>query len=65
MSEVEQPAWLGLFPDQDFEFRFGVRPGDADAFFAHTNDHEVLMVGRRQALNEARARGYITAEEDD
>ena len=55
MTEAGQPAWLGLFPDQDFEFRFGVRPGDADAFFARTSEHKALMVGRRQALNEARA----------
>lgn len=33
MSEVGQPVWLGLFPDQDFEFRFSARPGDASTFF--------------------------------
>ena len=55
MNEVGQPAWLGLFPDQDFEFRFGVRPGDAATFFFRTDEHEVLMAGRRQALEEASA----------
>ena len=33
MSEVGQPVWLGLFPDQDLEFRFSARPGDASTFF--------------------------------
>ena len=34
MNEVEQPVWLGLFMDQDFEFRFGIRPDDADIFLS-------------------------------
>ncbi len=53
MSTPAQPAWLGLFPDQDFEFRFGARPGDAAAFFADTTNHTALMTGRRAALNES------------
>jgi len=53
VSAGQPPAWLGLFPDQDFEFRFGVRPGDAAAFFADTADHATLMAGRRSVLEES------------
>ena len=55
MTPDNQPAWLGLFPDQDFEFRFGARPGDAVAFFADTSEHDMLMAGRRAALDQAPA----------
>jgi hypothetical protein len=44
-----------LFPDRDFEFRFGVQPGDAVRFFADTTVHAALMTGRRQVMEEAPA----------
>ena len=28
MTPDNQPAWLELFPDHDFEFHFGARPDD-------------------------------------
>jgi hypothetical protein len=55
MSANEKPAWVGLFPDQDFEFRFGARPGDAIAFFADTAANTTLMEGRRTALDKSPA----------
>ena len=55
MSADAPPAWLGLFPDRDFEFRFGVQPGDAVRFFADTTVHAALMTGRRQVMEEAPA----------
>jgi hypothetical protein len=55
MSANEKPAWVGLFPDQDFEFRFGARPGDAIAFFADTAENTTLMEGRRTALDKSPA----------
>ena len=61
MTPDNQPAWLGLFPDHDFEFRFGARPGDAVAFFADTSEHNTLMAGRRAALDEAPAQ-YLFEE---
>ncbi len=53
MTPDNQPAWLGLFPDHDFEFRFGARPGDAVALFADASEHDTLMTGRREALEDA------------
>ena len=55
MNADQQPAWLGLFPHQDFEFHFGARSGDARAFFADTLEHPTLMAGRRAALEEGPA----------
>jgi hypothetical protein len=55
MNSGQQPTWLSLFPDHDFEFRFGARPGDAVRFFADTVDHSTLMAGRRNALEKAPA----------
>jgi hypothetical protein len=55
MSANEKPAWVGLFPDHDFEFRFGARPGNAVAFFADTSENATLMEGRRSALEETPA----------
>ncbi len=55
MSADKKPGWLGLFPDQDFEFRFGARPGNAGGFFADTPENDTLMEGRRIALQEATA----------
>ena len=52
MSADARPAWVGLFPDQAFEFRFGARAGDAGAFFADTAANTTLMEGRRTALEE-------------
>ncbi len=53
MSANEQPAWLGLFPDQDFEFRFGAKPGNAVNFFADTTDNASLITARGKALEES------------
>ena len=55
MSADAPPAWLGLFPDRDYEFSFGVRPGDAVGFFSDTSEHASLMDGRRTALEESSA----------
>ena len=55
MNADQQPAWLGLFPHQDFEFHFGARSGDARAFFADTLEHTTLMASRRAALEEGPA----------
>ena len=59
MSANEKPAWVGLFPDQDFEFRFGARPGDAIAFFADTAENTTLMEGRRTALEKSPAQSLF------
>ncbi len=40
------PAWKALFPDRDFRFNFGARPGDAAAFFAPTADCDALLAER-------------------
>ena len=50
MSADARPAWVGLFPDQAFEFRFGARAGDAGAFFADTTENATLMEGRRVTI---------------
>ena len=51
MTPDNQPAWHGLFPDHDFEFRFGARPGDAVAFSADTSEHDTLMAARRNSTS--------------
>ena len=53
MSAPAQPAWLDLFPDKDFEFRFSVRPGDAEQFLGPTEDHEQIIAARQAALDGA------------
>ena len=53
MSTEKKPAWLSLFPDRDFEFKFGARPGDAVAFFANTANQKSLLAGRQASLDES------------
>ncbi len=48
----DAPAWLGLFPDQDFAFRFSAGPGDADQFFAPTAEHDEVLAERRKWMTE-------------
>ena len=50
MKAEEQPAWLGLFPDQDFQFSFLAYPGDARRFFAPTENHADVLAERRHWL---------------
>lgn len=45
--------WLRLFPDDDYRFQMGLRPGDAAAFFGGAQDHRILTL-RTQLLHEAR-----------
>ncbi len=44
------PAWTELFPDEDFQFRFGLRPGNAAAFFAPTSQHAEVVHERAHWL---------------
>ena len=44
------PASAELFPDEDFQFRFGLRPGNAAAFFAPTPQHAELTRERNHSL---------------
>ena len=53
MTTSQQSAWEGLFPDSDFSFSFGVRPGDARAFFAECEAHDSLIRQRQETLEEA------------
>jgi len=39
--------WAELLPDEDYGFHFGLKPGDAAAFFAPSPDHEALVAQRR------------------
>lgn len=31
---TEVPAWAELFPNEDYQFRFGIRAGSPERFFA-------------------------------
>ena len=42
--------WHRLFPDEDFRFRMGLRPGDATAFFAPSAGGDSLLKHRSAAL---------------
>lgn len=42
--------WAELFPDEDFQFRFGLRPSDAAAFFASTSQHTEIVHERARWL---------------
>ncbi|MCP4847023.1 MAG: DUF3445 domain-containing protein [Verrucomicrobiaceae bacterium] len=53
MNTSQQPDWEGLFPDSDFSFSFGVRPGDAHEFFSGSATGDSVMQQRHQALREA------------
>ena len=44
------PAWAELLPDEDFRFHFGLKPGDAAAFFAPSGEHASLIQQRRHWL---------------
>ncbi len=46
---MQLPDWLRIFPDADFRFRMGVRPGDLASFF---EPDEALIKLRRSVLNE-------------
>ena len=46
---MQVPDWLRIFPDADFRFRMGVRPGDLASFF---EPDETLIKLRRSALDE-------------
>ncbi|MBL68440.1 MAG: hypothetical protein CMO74_08330 [Verrucomicrobiales bacterium] len=46
MDATSQPSWAGLFPDRDFQFTFGARPGNAEAFFASTDRCDELLAAR-------------------
>lgn len=48
----DDPAWLGLFPDQDFAFRFSAGPGDAVQYFAPTTEHDEILAERRKWMTE-------------
>ena len=48
INTAGQPAWEGLFSDKPFEFRFGARKGDAQAFFEATADYDSLVAHRRE-----------------
>ena len=47
------PAWAELLPDEDFRFHFGLKPGDAAAFFARTREHASLIQQRQHWLEQA------------
>jgi hypothetical protein len=52
--DTSQPLfWTGLFPDKDFSFSFGVRPGDAQAFFSGSGSGASVIEQRQKALQEA------------
>ena len=45
---MQAPDWLRIFPDSDFRFRMGLRPGDLASFF---DMDEALLKWRRHALD--------------
>ena len=55
MTTSQPSFWEGLFPDRDFSFSFGVRPGNTRAFFADCETHDTVIRLRRKALEEAPA----------
>ena len=44
------PNWLELFPDHDFQFTLGLKPGDPRSFFRLGTNHETWTHQRRQEL---------------
>ncbi len=44
------PTWAELLPDEDFRFHFGLKPGDAAAFFAPTRENARLIQQRQHWL---------------
>ena len=59
------PAWAELFPDEDFQFRFGLRPGDAAAFFAPTSQHAEIVRERAHWLESEPVRSSALLAEGD
>ncbi len=55
--------WHRLFPDEDFRFRMGLRPGDEAAFFAPSADGESILA-QRAALLAAHPHRYAAALAD-
>ncbi len=53
MNTSQPPFWAGLFPDSDFNFSFGVRPGDAQNFFSGSSSRDSVIQQRQKALQEA------------
>ena len=46
------PAWAELLPEEDFRFHFGLKPGEAAAFFATTPEHAHLIEQRQHWLEQ-------------
>ena len=44
------PNWLELFPDRDFQFTLGLKPGAPQSFFEPGPNHETWKHQRRQEL---------------
>ena len=55
--------WLRLFPDDDYRFQMGLRPGDAAAFFVGAQDDSLLAL-RSQLVNEAGEEYVIESTSD-
>jgi len=45
------PDWTRLFPDEDYQFHFGVRSGAPETFFGVTSRNDELLRERRRWLN--------------
>lgn len=50
---TDRPAWLNLFPDEEFRFHIGVKPGKPEEFFAPTADNARLLAERKHWLDSA------------
>lgn len=46
------PNWLELFPDRDFQFTLGLKPGDPRSFFEPGPNHATWKHQRRQELRD-------------
>lgn len=57
--------WGELFPDEDYRFRVGVKPGNAAQFFAATAAHDTLIAQRAHWLAEAPRRYAALLPEGD
>ncbi len=47
------PEWTKLFPDADYDFRFGMRPGPPEGFFGATDSNQELLAERVHWLAES------------
>jgi hypothetical protein len=54
--------WLRLFPDSDYRFQMGLRPGDAPAFFGGAQNEDILAL-RRRLVEEARSEYLLEADD--